>query len=870
MDDQRDDQTPEDDYFVQDGPGLFDSSATVGEALPVASGLNNQAANQPANDEPLALYRRYRPQTFAEVIGQDQVTEPLQRALTRNRVNHAYLFSGPRGCGKTSSARILARSLNCEQGPTPTPCGVCQSCRDLGRGGPGSIDVIEMDAASHGGVDDARDLRERAFFAPVQSRFKIYIVDEAHQVTPQGFNALLKLVEEPPPHVKFIFATTEPEKVLGTIRSRTHHYPFRLVPPRIMTDFLADICRQEGVGVEAGVLPMVVRAGAGSVRDSLSILDQLLGGAADDGVAYHQAASLLGFTPDALLDSIVDALGASDAAGVFGALDQVIEAGQDPRRFTEDLLARIRDLVIMSAVPDAASSGLIEAAPDQLERLAIEARSMGVAGLTRAAEVLAAGLNSLRGTTAPRLQLELICARLLLPSADAGDRGMLARIERLERRLEISDGAVVRPLPLAGPVADGPIRQASSTPIVPTATGPVAHHITAVPTEPASSQSPGATGDDPQMARAQSTSITSVEPNVERRLETVGSRTGAAPAQAVTTPEGGPSSLTPSSPPVGAGGSSPAAPPVAGGIPPASPQAGSPVTPQTGSPVGAAATPPGVPQIGSPVGGTSSSGAVDLERLRRSWPQLLKRVAQQGRYVWLMLNQHANLSALQDDTLWLTFGQAGAREAFNNKDGESLVAEAINQELGLRLKVRSRLATDLPPSGVALAPAPAMASPSATSPTPANGRSSNTGTSSAAPSGMTPLGNLAPGAAITSAAAMQSADGATAASPAGATPGAGEAATAAVETDPAAVVAQKRPKTSTSSVEASTTPPAARRGRQTSSRSSKGSAVDPADMPSEDDIVISNPGDQAEELLKEILQAELLTDEPTKPNRSRN
>ena len=339
----------------------------------------------------LALYRKYRPSTFAEVIGQEHVTEPLQQALRNNRVHHAYLFSGPRGCGKTSSARILARSLNCEQGPTPTPCGVCDSCTGLAPSGPGSIDVIEIDAASHGGVDDARDLRERSFYAPIQSRFKIYIIDEAHMVTTAGFNALLKLVEEPPPHLKFIFATTEPDKVIGTIKSRTHHYPFRLVPPGALRDNLARICAAENVTIEPAALGLVVRAGAGSVRDAQSVLDQLVAGASSDGVTYRDAVALLGYTDASLLDDVVDAFGAHDGGAVLEIVDRVMEAGHDPRRFAEDLLERLRDLIVLNAVPDAGEKGLLDVPVDVLERMTRQATLLGRVELTRAADIVNTG-----------------------------------------------------------------------------------------------------------------------------------------------------------------------------------------------------------------------------------------------------------------------------------------------------------------------------------------------------------------------------------------------------------------------------------------------------------------------------------------------
>src|SRR5690349_17770332 len=381
----------------------------------------------------LALYRKYRPATFAEVKGQEHVTGPLQQALRTGRINHAYLFSGPRGCGKTSSARILARSLNCVKGPTPEPCGVCDSCVALAPSGPGSIDVIEIDAASHGGVDDARELRERAFYTPVSGRFKIYIIDEAHMVTQQGFNALLKLVEEPPPHLKFIFATTEPEKVIPTIRSRTHHYPFRLVPPSVLRELMQDILRKEGVAVEDSVLPLVVRAGAGSARDSLSILDQLLAGSDESGLSYERAVALLGFTDASLLDEIVDAFAAADGAAVFRVVNRVIEGGHEPRRFAADLLDRLRDLIVLAAVPDAAASGLLDLPPDRAELMARQADRFGQAGLARAAEIVSTGLDQMRGATSPRLLLELTCAQVLLPTAATDEKALLARLERLEK-----------------------------------------------------------------------------------------------------------------------------------------------------------------------------------------------------------------------------------------------------------------------------------------------------------------------------------------------------------------------------------------------------------------------------------------------------
>jgi len=596
--------------------------------------LFDQPVVPAASSAPLALYRRYRPDTFAEVIGQEHVTEPLKRALTNNRVNHAYLFSGPRGCGKTTSARILARALNCEFGPRAEPCGRCQSCRDLARGASGSIDVIEIDAASHGGVDDARDLRERAFFAPVSSRYKIYIVDEAHMVTTAGFNALLKLVEEPPPHVKFIFATTEPDKVISTIRSRTHHYPFRLVPPRVLTDYLAKLCAAEGIQVEPGVLPLVVRSGAGSVRDSLSVLDQLLGGAEDSGVSYRHAASLLGYTPDSLLDELVDAFAAGDAGGVFTSLDKVIEVGQDPRRFAEDLLRRLRDLVLVAAVPDALTSGLVEVAPDQTERLASHAAALGPGELTRAAEVIATGLTEMRGTTAPRLHLELMCARVLLPGADVDDRGIHARLDRLERRLGVVGSAT--------PDESRPAAKKSSP------------GTSAVPTSQEVAP--------PSERRPSTRNVSESQASTPRPRETLSSEPAAPsfePAEESST----------DSPAEHSTNSATVADPEASRKPAhAAGQASS--TP----------TADDSPSSGRPA-------QLSVTDVRRLWPEVLEEVKGKRRFTWILLSQNAQVADVRDGTLTLAMANVGARDSFGRGGSEDILREALIVVLGVDFRI---------------------------------------------------------------------------------------------------------------------------------------------------------------------------------------
>jgi DNA polymerase III subunit gamma/tau len=603
-------------------------------------------------DAPLALYRRYRPETFAEVIGQDHVTEPLRNALGNNRVNHAYLFSGPRGCGKTTSARILARAINCEKGPAPEPCGECQSCLDLARGGPGSIDVIEIDAASHGGVDDARDLRERAFFAPVQSRFKVYIIDEAHMVTTQGFNALLKLVEEPPPHLKFIFATTEPEKVIGTIKSRTHHYPFRLVPPKVLAEYMAQLCSAEGVAIEPAALPLVVRAGAGSVRDSLSVLDQLIGGAGPEGVTYQLAVALLGFTPDSLLDACVDGFAARDSRAVFEVVDKVIETGQDPKRFAEDLLRRLRDLVIVAAVPTAVTSGLIEVAEDQADRLQSQAGAMGPADLTRAADIVANGLLEMRGATAPRLQLELICAKVLLPGADDSTAGVQARLDRIERRMTLGTTTTTDD--------SAELRDATPRPA-------------RVSDDSAESSGRGASAGTPVGEGAGDTEPRQ-PPSRGRRGDATTAPAAAQPAQ----------SAQPTKP-----------------------------APSAGASAEPADAPPSPAETGQPTGQPAAQGQevpaqIGLADVRRLWPNILQKVRERKKVTWVMLSQNAQVLDMDDKVLTIGLTHAGVRESFIRSGHDEILRAVLLKEL----LVDRRIDAVVDPStgtgpGPATSPAPA-------------------------------------------------------------------------------------------------------------------------------------------------------------------
>lgn len=605
-----------------------------------------------------ALYRRYRPDTFNDVIGQDHVTGPLKAALDNGRVNHAYLFSGPRGCGKTTSARILARCLNCEQGPTSTPCGQCASCRDLATGGPGSLDVVEIDAASHNGVDDARDLRERAVYAPARDRFKVFILDEAHMVTPQGFNALLKLVEEPPPHVKFVFATTEPEKVIGTIRSRTHHYPFRLVPPDILTSYLTELCQRENVAVGKGVLPLVVRAGGGSVRDTLSVLDQLMAGAGPDGLDYTTAVALLGYTPESLLGDIVDAFSAGDGAAVFRVVDRVIESGQDPRRFVEDLLERFRDLIVVGTAPNQARAFLPEAPDDLLERLISQSQQYGAAELSRAADMLNEGLSEMSGATSPRLQLELMCARVLLPSVESARRAVVSRVERLERRVGMSPtGRASNVLPEVPAQAEGNAPEVAQTP--------------AATPSPAVPQSEGREGAQSQVA--QPGAQASVQRGEQGSAQSQGSAqkpqadldsiadVAFAAEELATADQQTDTQQTPE--------------PQKQVEPPRREEPQRQPQPQQNS------EPQRQPEP------TANAGNNEIDAIRRSWPHILDALTGKSRLVRAILSGNAVPQAFRDGALVLGFNNQWSVASFDRPGNSDKLAQAINEVLGIRANV---------------------------------------------------------------------------------------------------------------------------------------------------------------------------------------
>ncbi|WP_320774731.1 DNA polymerase III subunit gamma and tau [Streptomyces sp. CRN 30] len=699
----------------------------------------------------LALYRRYRPETFAEVIGQEHVTDPLQQALRNNRVNHAYLFSGPRGCGKTTSARILARCLNCEQGPTPTPCGECRSCQDLARNGPGSIDVIEIDAASHGGVDDARDLREKAFFGPAGSRYKIYIIDEAHMVTSAGFNALLKVVEEPPEHLKFIFATTEPEKVIGTIRSRTHHYPFRLVPPGTLREYLGEVCGKEDIPVDEGVLPLVVRAGAGSVRDSMSVMDQLLAGAGADGVTYGMATALLGYTDGSLLDSVVEAFASGEGSAAFEVVDRVIEGGNDPRRFVADLLERLRDLVILAAVPDAAEKGLIDAPADVVERMRAQAQSFGAAELSRAADLVNEGLTEMRGATSPRLQLELICARVLLPAAYGDERSVMARLDRVERGVNFSAGAGLPAAAYApGPEAHGPTQgygqaqgygagQGSAggaavepgAPSVPPGGGPAAARAAvrgqaapvgqgapaAAPASPPpvdlpagaypGGGGPGGPGDGSPSPTHQDQAHNRTQGQAQAQAPTPApapvspaSAPAPTPAPAQAAPQPGAPGAWPTATPAGGGrrpGGWPTASPAGGGGQPPAPAA--PSTPPAAAPRPAAPGPDAGPAVGPAF---SAPGGIDPRTL---WPNILEAVKNRRRFTWILLSQNAQVTGFDGTSLRLGFVNAGARDNFVSSGSEDVLRQALSEQFNVQWKIEAVVdpsgGSAPPPSGPA-------------------------------------------------------------------------------------------------------------------------------------------------------------------------
>ncbi|TFC76721.1 DNA polymerase III subunit gamma and tau [Cryobacterium sp. TMS1-20-1] len=674
-----------------------------------------------------ALYRRYRPETFAEMIGQSQVTDPLMTALRTNRVNHAYLFSGPRGCGKTTSARILARCLNCAEGPTDTPCGVCPSCVELARDGGGSLDVVEIDAASHNGVDDARDIRERAIFAPARDRYKIFILDEAHMVTPQGFNALLKIVEEPPEHVKFIFATTEPEKVIGTIRSRTHHYPFRLVPPGPMLEYVQQMCDVEKMVVAPGVLPLVVRAGGGSPRDTLSLLDQLMAGADGQSIEYERAVALLGYTSASLLDEAVDAIGARDSAAAFDAVDRVIQTGQDPRRFVEDLLERMRDLIIVAATSVAGAAAVLRGVPqDELERMSVQASAFGPAELSRTADILNAALTEMSGATSPRLHLELMIARALIPATDDTTRGALARVERLERRIGVDGVGASAPAPRSASGDLGKLDQRVGAPVAPAAApqaGGVAAPGAQSPSAPGSAtpaaSAPGAT------SAARANSATPPAPLVQPVETAIPGTQG---ASAASPSSAGPASSSGSAPSAGAAPSSSSTPgssSAASGAPVTSAASPSPLVEISTGSIQGLPNETAIPGAQTARPAVVPGAPVSLQQLKDAWPEILEAVKTEKTTAWLVVYT-AHVLSLNGDVLALSFPSVADVDSFKQQKVPGMgtsdfLRTAIVAVLGLRVKFIARVdagremsspsASSGDSTTVAAEPAPAVPAP---------------------------------------------------------------------------------------------------------------------------------------------------------------
>lgn len=663
----------------------------------------------------LALYRKYRPATFGEVVGQEHVTAPLRTALAAGRINHAYLFSGPRGCGKTSSARILARSLNCAHGPTADPCGECESCVALAPEGPGSVDVIELDAASHGGVDDTRELRDRAVFAPANSRYRIFVIDEAHMVTPQGFNALLKIVEEPPEHLIFVFATTEPDKVLTTIRSRTHHYPFRLVPPGSLRELMERICGEEGVQVDPAVYPLAIRAGGGSVRDTLSIMDQLLAGAGEEGITYERAVALLGVTDVALIDAMVDALAAGDHGTVYGTVDQLVEAGHDPRRFASDLLDRLRNLVLVQAVPEASQRGLVHGSGDEITTMHTQAEQLGAATLSRFADIVHAGLSEMRGATAPRLQLELMCARMLLPTVSADDSALLQRLEQVERRMSIA----------GPPRADGPQEAGDqSAPAAGAEDAAPGRRVFQRPSDRAAEQGESASAPAQPQAEPQRQ-----QPQAEPQRQSAAAATGAsdaapsdtgaaaAPAQETPTPQPEPQPTQPAQ--------------------------------SAQSAQEAAETSEAAPEPAA-----SSSGRLDAAAVRQVWSELLRAVAERNRPTQALL-LNATVQELHDNTLVLSMPTNGLLKQFAQERRIGFVRDALRAVLGGEWDVQCVEAGQQPAAKQSTTPAASRpsgdqnqaASAAWTAPAAERGGDSSGGGSSAQQAAPEGRGNSAPSAA---------------------------------------------------------------------------------------------------------------------------